>query len=70
MPRVAGWKGELLNEVTGFPNSRYNDQADALAQLLANPPLGDEPTALADPLLYSEGRFEGREDIELVEPSP
>ncbi|MES2044558.1 MAG: phage terminase large subunit [Pseudomonadota bacterium] len=39
LPRTAPWIADFLNEVCGFPNARHDDQADALAQMLANPPL-------------------------------
>jgi predicted phage terminase large subunit-like protein len=34
LPQTAPWLPEFLKEVTAFPNGRYDDQADALAQLL------------------------------------
>lgn len=34
LPRNAPWLAEFLIEIVGFPNARYDDQADALAQLL------------------------------------
>jgi predicted phage terminase large subunit-like protein len=39
LPRSAPWSAEFVAEVTRFPGGQYDDQADALAQLLANPPL-------------------------------
>jgi predicted phage terminase large subunit-like protein len=39
LPRSAPWLAEFVAEVTRFPGGHYDDQADALAQLLANPPL-------------------------------
>lgn len=38
LPRSAPWLTEFITEIVGFPNKRFDDQADALAQLLANPP--------------------------------
>ena len=38
LPQAAPWLADFLAEVTGFPNARHDDQADALAQLLANAP--------------------------------
>ena len=38
LPRTAPWLAEFMAEVTRFPGGQYADQADALAQLLANPP--------------------------------
>jgi len=34
LPRNAPWLAEFVTEIAGFPNARYDDQADALAQLL------------------------------------
>lgn len=39
LPRTAPWLAEFVSEVTRFPGTRHDDQADALAQMLANPPL-------------------------------
>lgn len=39
LPRSAPWLANFVSEVTKFPGGRHDDQADALAQLLANPPL-------------------------------
>lgn len=38
LPRAAPWLADFLAEVSRFPGARYDDQADALAQMLANPP--------------------------------
>jgi len=34
LPVEASWLGEFTSELLGFPNSRYDDQVDALSQLL------------------------------------
>lgn len=39
LPRSAPWLADFVAEVTRFPGGRHDDQADALAQLLANPPV-------------------------------
>lgn len=39
LPRAAPWLAEFVSEVIGFPNARHDDVADALAQMLANPPI-------------------------------
>lgn len=39
LPRTAPWLAEFVSEVTRFPGGRHDDQADALAQMLASPPL-------------------------------
>lgn len=38
LPNAAPWLAEFVREVAAFPGGRHDDQADALAQLLANPP--------------------------------
>lgn len=38
LPQAAPWKAEFMSELTKFPNGRHDDQVDALAHLLANPP--------------------------------
>lgn len=43
LPRTAPWLAEFLTEVTRFPGARHDDQADALAQMLANPPPTIQP---------------------------
>lgn len=42
LPRSAPWLADLITEIIGFPNARHDDQADALAQMLARPPWHDE----------------------------
>lgn len=39
LPRAAPWHADFIKEVVGFPNARHDDQADALIQMLANPPI-------------------------------
>jgi predicted phage terminase large subunit-like protein len=39
LPRTAPWHAEFVAEVTRFPGGQHDDQADALAQMLANPPV-------------------------------
>lgn len=34
LPEEAAWLGEFKAELLGFPNARYDDQVDALAQLM------------------------------------
>lgn len=36
LPRNAPWLAEFMTEILGFPNAKYDDQADALAQLLGD----------------------------------
>lgn len=42
LPRSAPWLAEFVAELVGFPNARHDDQADAFAQLLNNPPPGED----------------------------
>jgi predicted phage terminase large subunit-like protein len=35
LPKDAPWLGEFTGELLGFPNSRFDDQVDALSQLLS-----------------------------------
>jgi len=50
LPRSAPWLSDFIAEVTRFPGGRHDDQADALAQMLANPPV-EMSTPLAGPIL-------------------
>ena len=56
LPRSAPWKADFVAELVGFPNARHDDQADALAQMLANPPPSYVPQndgpELIDPETY------------------
>ena len=38
LPRSAPWLADFVAELVGFPIARHDDQADALAQMLAHPP--------------------------------
>ena len=51
LPRSAPWLAEFVAELVGFPNARHDDQADALAQMLAHPPLA--PLVNAGPELVT-----------------
>lgn len=66
LPRVVPWLGTFITEVTKFPNGRHDDQADALTQMLANPPI-QITTVLAGPELvdpFAEERIECDEAID------
>lgn len=54
LPRSAPWVAEFIDEIVGFPNKRFDDQADALAQMLANPPLHSPSPINAGPELMDE----------------
>jgi predicted phage terminase large subunit-like protein len=38
LPRSAPWLADFIGELVKFPGGAHDDQADALAQMLANPP--------------------------------
>ena len=38
LPRSAPWLADFVGELVSFPGGRHDDQADATAQMLANPP--------------------------------
>lgn len=54
LPRSAPWLADFVAEVTRFPGVHHDDQADALAQLLANPPLAMSASLNAGPELMEE----------------
>ncbi len=53
LPRAAPWLADFVGEVVSFPGGRFNDQADALAQLLGNPPPHWAPPTNAAPELIT-----------------
>ncbi|MHA6724189.1 phage terminase large subunit [Sphingomonas sp. RS2018] len=59
LPRTAPWLHEFLAEVTRFPGGGKDDQADALAQLLANPPPVLDLPINAGPETYVEDEYGG-----------
>ncbi|MEG3126076.1 phage terminase large subunit [Sphingomonas sp. GB1N7] len=66
LPRAAPWLTDFLHEVTNFPNARFADQADALAQLLANPPFRRDPIINVGPEIIEEGsQIEAYEDADI-----
>ena len=54
LPHAAPWLAEFIAEIVGFPNKRHDDQADALAQMLANPPWKRPSITIAGPELMNE----------------
>jgi hypothetical protein len=56
----APWLAEFKSELLAFPNGRFDDQVDALTQLLAwtRDRVMDAPTPLAGPILSSEDHDE------------
>jgi hypothetical protein len=63
-PQAAPLKAEFVAEVAARPGGRLDDQSDALAQMMANPPPTLRSTSLASPELYDElnGRSGGESD--------
>lgn len=57
LPREAHWLGEFKSELLSFPSGRYDDQVDALSQLLAKVrnQWTDQVTTNAGPLAWVEG---------------
>jgi predicted phage terminase large subunit-like protein len=53
LPRTAPWLADFISEIIGFPNARHDDQADALAQMLAHPPR-EEPLEIAFPVILRD----------------
>ena len=58
IPKEAPWLAVYLHELTTFPNSKYNDQADSTAQALewlnTRPP--PSPALFAIPIIVSRPR--------------
>lgn len=54
LPRTAPWRADFVAEITAFPGGRYDDQADALAQMLANLPPSSAATINAGPMLVGD----------------
>lgn len=54
LPQTAPWLPEFVSEIVAFPGSRFDDQADALAQLLRHGAPFEELTDMAGPILYDE----------------
>jgi predicted phage terminase large subunit-like protein len=58
LPRDAPWLADFEREILGFPNGRYDDQVDALSQLLNWSHA--RPISFAGPIvIYQSGRVEG-----------
>jgi len=62
LPQTAPWLADFVAEVTRFPGGKHDDQADALAQMLAHPPL-DLTTLNAGPEIVFVG--EGDDDYDV-----
>lgn len=55
LPNEAPWLGDFLHEVTSFPNSKHDDQADSLSQFLAWTKI---PNSFANWMEYLRGELE------------
>jgi predicted phage terminase large subunit-like protein len=64
LPREAHWLGEFKSELLSFPSGRYDDQVDALSQMLAWVRRGWTDPAPCDPgpMLWVEGEGWSGED--------
>jgi predicted phage terminase large subunit-like protein len=54
VPRTAPWVADFIAEIVAAPNGRFDDQPDALAQLLANTSI-EEPLRIFGPILHIPG---------------
>lgn len=59
LPEAAPWSPEFVSEIAAFPGGRFDDQADAFAQLLRHGAPYEEPTTIPGPTLYREGKWIG-----------
>jgi len=55
VPLTAPWLPEFIREIAAFPGGRFDDQADALAQLLRHGAPFIEPIESEGPVLYCDG---------------
>lgn len=55
LPKAAPWLADFVAEVCKFPGGRHDDQADALAQMLANLPPAVSAPVNAGPILVEPG---------------
>ena len=62
LPRTAPWLGDFLAEVCKFPGGTNDDQADALAQMLAHPPLSLPVNAGPELIDLDGGSYSGEYD--------
>ena len=59
LPEAAPWLAEFVTEIVAFPGGRFDDQADALSQLLRHGAPFEDPISVAGPLLYFDGEWIG-----------
>jgi predicted phage terminase large subunit-like protein len=68
LPPAAPWLAEFVSEIAAFPGGRFDDQADALAQLLRHGGPIEQPTITAGPILFRDGEWIGGEVFASDEP--
>lgn len=68
LPEVAPWLPEFISEIAAFPGGRFDDQADALAQLLRYGAPAEQPTSNAGPIMLCEGEWFGEDAPSSSEP--
>jgi predicted phage terminase large subunit-like protein len=62
LPRAAPWLADFVGELTGFPGGLHDDQADALAQMLANAPSHYPTIPIAGPEIVDPESWQNRTD--------
>jgi predicted phage terminase large subunit-like protein len=63
LPHSASWLADLEIELIGFPNARYDDQADAISQLLRHPPLEDDSIPVGGILYPDPDEYDEFEEL-------
>jgi hypothetical protein len=61
LPETAPWLPEFVREIAAFPGGRFDDQADALAQLLRFGAPVQPAIINAGPTLYCNGEWIGED---------
>ena len=54
LPRTAPWLAEFIREIANFPNGRFDDQADALGQLLRETFPQEKPMLAGPIIIYAD----------------
>lgn len=68
LPAVAPWLAEFVSEIVAFPGGRFDDQADALAQLLRHGAPLEQPTSNVGAMLYCNGEWTGVDALNINGP--
>ncbi len=69
LPQTAPWLPEFIKEVAAFPNGRFDDQADALSQLLRFGVPFVPQTENPGPILMDDGERTSPSDHEILQGS-